>query len=55
MALYVGFKKEDVEIILGYLESKPYAEVYKLIEIIRSKHKALTVNEDEDESIGLTD
>lgn len=55
MALYVGFKKEDVEILLGYLESKPYAEVYKLIEIIRNNHKALNVNEEEEESIGLTD
>ena len=54
--LYVGFEKEDIEIILGYLESKPYAEVYKLIGIIRTKHKALSVpDDDEEESIGLTD
>ena len=55
MALYVGFRKEDVEVILGYLESKPYAEVYKLIDIIRNKHKALNVEEEEEEYIGLTD
>lgn len=56
MALYVGFRKEDVEVILGYLDSKPYAEVYKLIDIIRTKHKALSVpDDDEEESIGLTD
>ena len=55
MALYVGFRKEDVEIILGYLESKPYAEVHELIDIIRTKHKPLNVEEEEEESIGLTD
>ena len=56
MALYIGFKKEDVEVILGYLESKPYAEVHELINIIRTKHKALSVpDDDEEESIGLTD
>lgn len=56
--LFVGYKKEDIERVLGYLETRPFGEVKELVEIIVSKHRALNVNdpqEEEDLSIGLTD